>query len=78
MNWQLCDFFEQGGHMMLDSDQELALLRVRHKLVAVHVPFAYETRDEYHTRKRGKGAPWEPRLRLWRGLTAEEMKVIGC
>jgi hypothetical protein len=79
MNWQLCDFFEVGGRMLLNEEQELSLLRVRHKLVAMRINFMYETREEYEARKKGRqGDPWEPLLRLWRGLTKEQLKVLGC
>ena len=77
MNWQLCDFFQQGGRMQLNADQEAALLRVRHKLVALHVPFMYETQDEFRAR-RSLHQRWEPLLRLWRPLTREEMKILAC
>jgi hypothetical protein len=77
MNWQLCELFKVGGSALLNDDQELALLRVRHKLVAMRVPFMYETRDEYETRK-GKGHLWEPLLRVWRGLSVQELNALRC
>jgi hypothetical protein len=78
MNWQLCDFFETGGQMLLDGDQELAILRMRRKLLTMRIPFAYETREEYEARKRRRGGTWTPALRLWRPLTRSEMKILGC
>ena len=65
--------------MLLTEEQELSLLKLRHRLVAMHVPFMYETQAEYKDRKRGRETqPWEPVLILWRPLTRVELNVLGC
>lgn len=77
-HWQLCDFFEVGGHLLLDDEHlELEVLRLRPRLLALGIPFAYETRDEYASRKR-KLDGWRPVLRLWRPLSVGEIKQLRC
>lgn len=77
MNRELCEFLLVGGWMLLDSDQERDLLPMRPKLLALRVPLMYETLDEFQTRK-GRNAPYEARLVLWRPLREHELKRIRC
>lgn len=76
MNWELSEFFEQGGNIVLDADQQRVIMMIRHKLVKMRIPFMYETEAEY--KARGKPGPWEPLLRLWRPLTRAEINTLGC
>jgi hypothetical protein len=76
MNVKLCEFLGEGGWMLLESEhEERFVLSIRPKLVALHVPFMYETRAEYSARKRGH---YERRLTLWRPLTHAELKLLKC